>query len=170
MQAVWRFLGDNAAVIIALCALAFTAYQVFATRKHNRLSVRPHITYFTYRDLSPGQGSLKIEIMNNGLGPAIIDAFDVFLDGQKIPSYRSADIEAKVAEVLDGQTSKTSVTTLGSGYSMPKDQTRTLLEVRFPATTQNDIERIEKRLTRFSLVIRYSSMYGDRYTFDPQNR
>lgn len=108
-----------------------------------------------------------IQIMNNGIGPAIIDVFEIFLDGQKLSSQKSADIERKVAEVLEAKTSKTSVTTLGSGYAMPKDQARTLLEVHFPATSQDDIERIEKRLARFSLVIRYSSMYGDRYTFDP---
>lgn len=168
MGAMWRFLGDNAATILALCALAFTAYQVLSTRKHNRLSVRPHITYFTYRNLNPGQGSLKIEIMNNGLGPAVIDAFEVSLDNKRLPSQNSSDIEAKISAILNGQATRTSVTTLGSGYCMPKDQTRALLELHFPATSHGDIQNIEKLLTRFSLVIHYSSMYGDRYTFDSQ--
>ena len=39
----WSWLSTNATNIIALCALGGTFWQANLSRRHNRLSVKPHI-------------------------------------------------------------------------------------------------------------------------------
>jgi hypothetical protein len=46
-------------MIIAVCALAFTAYQAYVQRKHNVISVKPHITTFVNRNRNMNTGQLS---------------------------------------------------------------------------------------------------------------
>ena len=43
-----KFLGEHSAEIIAICALGLTFYQAYLSRKHNRLSLKPHLTRFIH--------------------------------------------------------------------------------------------------------------------------
>ena len=59
---------------IALCALGLSVISLMFTRKHNRLSVRPHLRIDFCRKRP---NDCKIIICNHGLGPAIIE--DIYL-------------------------------------------------------------------------------------------
>ena len=59
---------------IALLALFTTMYQSHLSRKHNRLSVKPHIALHSEED----GNTFKIIIRNDGLGPAKIDTLEIY--------------------------------------------------------------------------------------------
>ena len=67
-------------VIIAGAALFISLWQIYATRRHNRLSVTPKIVI----GLSALEGEFGIYIKNAGVGPAIIKKFSVCLNGKEI--------------------------------------------------------------------------------------
>lgn len=77
MTASLDWLGTHAAEVIAICALAFTAYQAFLQRQQSRVSVRPHVTTFVNRNRKGNVGELEVILMNNGLGPALLNRFQV---------------------------------------------------------------------------------------------
>lgn len=157
---MFDWIGNHAAEIIALCALGFTGYQVIVQRKHNVLSVKPHITTFTNRNRNQDAAHLQVVIMNNGLGPAFINKFQVYLSGQ--PS----EANAAVTTLLKGLKVNTSITTLGDDYAMPPGETRNLLSVVFPCNSEEEMEAVAEKLNALDLELHYSSSYGERFVYD----
>ena len=45
-----KFMELNRQATIALLALGFSIWQGWQIRRHNKLSVRPHLTHRTYRE------------------------------------------------------------------------------------------------------------------------
>ena len=77
----WNWLSANASNVIALSALAATFWQAYISRKHNKLSVKPYLTTWT---TTSSDGYVIVKIINNGVGPAHIKSFSIFVDGQKM--------------------------------------------------------------------------------------
>lgn len=67
-------------VFVAACAFITTIWQAAITRKHNRMSVKPHLTTWT-TTIHEGR-SYAVHLMNNGLGPALITKYEVLVDGE----------------------------------------------------------------------------------------
>ena len=74
-----NFFKDYGPFLIALIALGFTWWQLYATRNHNELSVRPDITV----RYSFGSESVGIILENNGLGPGVIKSLSLERGGVK---------------------------------------------------------------------------------------
>lgn len=166
IASVWEFLGDNTAEVVALCALFFTAFQLHATRKHNKLSVKPHLVTFVNRNREPGKGSLSAKLMNNGLGPAIIKNYQIYLDGKMLEIKSSKEAEETLKKILhDKKLITTSATLLGKRYAMPSKESKDIMIVNFVLERDNEFEEIESRL-KFDLVVEYESIYGEEYIFD----
>lgn len=71
------------ALAIAVCALALTAYEGCATRRHNRLSVRPFL-YTSFNYDKEGSGWY---LYNKGVGPAFIRWGEVRFDGKPVRDW-----------------------------------------------------------------------------------
>jgi len=80
---------DWVGTIIALFALATSVWSGIETREFNRLSARPHL--FIERDFATSSLRLGVVLTNEGPGMAIIDEFNVGLDGDQLPG----DIESQ---------------------------------------------------------------------------
>ncbi len=160
MGVLLGWLGRHVAEVIALCALAFTAYQAYVQRRHNVISVRPHITTFVNRNRNQNAGYLEFRIINNGLGPAFINSFQVYLSGTP------CDPNKAVSSLLQGRRVNTSITTLGDDYAMPSGEARTLLAVAFPCTSQEELDKMAERLDALDLELHYSSAYGEIFSYD----
>lgn len=154
------WVGHHAAEIIALCALFFTAYQAIIQRRHNILSVKPHITTFTHRNKTKTAGQLQLQLMNNGLGPAFIDRFQVYLAGER------CEANAAVNSVLGDLSKNSSITTLGDDYAMRPDEIRSLLVVTFPIASDEQFDTVEQKLNKLDLEVHYSSAYGEKFVYD----
>lgn len=69
------------AAFIALCALVVSIYQIRLSEQHNRLSVKPQLTFHCS---SSGNGRIGLKIMNSGLGPAILKKTVMIRDSIKV--------------------------------------------------------------------------------------
>jgi len=86
----------NASIVVAICAtviavlsLAVSVYEARATRRHDRISVRPFL------ELRVGlrQGSTAgLQLINAGLGPAAITKTVLTLDGEPLGEFSEASI------------------------------------------------------------------------------
>lgn len=161
MQSIYNFIGQYAAEIIAGCALGLTVYQAYLSRRHSRLSVRPHLTQFIHRDKKPGQAMLMYRLLNNGVGPAFIKSFQILLDGQLV-----VDPDRALASVLSGRRYNHSITQLGDDYAMIAGEARDILILVLPLAEGEALEQVEAELNRFDLVVEYESAYEESRTLD----
>lgn len=146
------------AVIIALASLFISVWSTIETRKHNRLSVTPHlkIDYF-HKPSEP----IKVILSNNGIGTALINEFLVLLDGASLSNIEAAGLsEALPRAGLVG--TFYAYTPSGSDALSVGEQVILLL-------FDTDVPQIEERkkimacLSRITFKIHYESMYGDKF-------
>ena len=177
---VWEWMARNASTIIALAALfvslivgAFAVWQVFVTRRHNRLSMRPvldmHIdatfqpTGTGYTPV-PGYGEASFLIRNTGVGPAMIDAYDVTVDGDHVPTNRAEPQQAKLRELLNRNMS-IRVFTFSGQYSIRPNADVALLRLGTQCTSETEWGGVIEILKRCQIEIEYHSLYGERFKF-----
>ncbi len=162
---IWDWVEDHAAAIIALCALFLTIYQARLTRRHNRLSVRPLLTSYT-GEVSSSNAQITFSLTNSGLGPALIDAFEVTLDGAPVNIRATEQLNGTLAQLLGRPPKSFSVGHLGPSSTLRKDETRELFNIQFPVLTPAEFEALSGRLNRIRLVVKYHSLYNEPYVFD----
>lgn len=152
--------------IIALCSLFFTLWQTHTQRTHNRISVKPHLFTFIERNKDNDSATIKVLLLNNGLGPAFINDFQIYLDGKPYD-----DAYAAIDEVIGSELSKnSSKTVLGDEYAMSANEKKTLISVQFKLDANNHIDEVETKLARLDLVIEYSSAYEKMDTYDTRKK
>lgn len=84
-----------AAVVITLEQTSVMREEAELERKNARLSVLPSVWLSTYIGDVEGEGYYKIGLTNKGLGPAVIERFDVSYQGQ--PVYNWDELVRKMA-------------------------------------------------------------------------
>jgi len=169
IQEVWNWLGENAAEIIAVCALVFTAYQAGLARKHNRLSVKPHLTTFGNREELNGVKSIGATIQNNGLGPAVIQSFQFELLGQ-LREFRSSEEAHSVFEtIIDNPKVSLSISTLCPGHVISNSEKLLIFSAVFPLSEEGSINDFESMLDAMAIKVKYQSIYGECFEYHSIN-
>ena len=74
----------NWSLVVAMIAVGISSWQMWVQRKHNRVSVTPHLSEHTRTSVNNGVISLQFNIANNGIGPAFINSFTVLHNGKKV--------------------------------------------------------------------------------------
>ncbi|MFI7470637.1 hypothetical protein [Nonomuraea sp. NPDC049646] len=141
-----------AAAVIALAALFVAIFEVRATRRHNRLSVRPVLQCrVTLREGEPS----GLSITNAGLGPAVIVETRVWLDGVLMgPWNRECTIE-----VIKRLKKQPTTSTLVEGSTLSPGTQKLLLGLSSYMPSENpDFKTLLE--TRLDLEVRYESLYG----------
>ncbi len=152
---------DIVALFIALVALVVAIWQGVVMRRHNRLSVKPHLYFSIHSALGEPAG---LRVTNGGLGPAIIKSFSLGVDNKWIDDTEKGGwVEAskllgaeKFRPVLDlGLYSPDQI--LDSGESQyiletPKDK----------RTTDTD-QYLNEFVKRLSVKIDYESAYKETF-------
>ena len=169
LTAIYCWIGANAAAIIALCALFVATYQVVATRRHNRLSVRPHIEVTPNRTLDT-LGRFAVTLRNNGLGPAIIESYEVTLDDKPIPLAESSVAEGMIAGLIKKPLQQFSYFRILSNMAIAKDQEVVLLSITFGILSREEYDATIKLLDRLGARIKYRSMYREPFVYDSSER
>lgn len=160
----WEAIAGFSSAVVAFCALGLTVWQAFITRRHNKLSVRPHLTTWIRSDRT--NHLYQIDLLNNGIGPAFILSFQICVDGHAIVGERSEPIE-KALRVLFSQYQFTSDQSfVGPGYSMAAKESRTLVAVQFHGDSLPKSEEVDHCIKRARLRIVYSSIYDERFELD----
>lgn len=146
-----------AGTVTAVCALVLSIYEGRQARLHDRLSVRPLLTFQHHKR----PDTRELIVKNKGLGPAILKRLQVFVGGNPVAdqqdggwpaAFLSVGISSGFAEcyylvgddILDSGFEKIVLKFDCSGYSKEKlmelDQAMALITVNFE----------------------YESMYGER--------
>jgi hypothetical protein len=146
---------------VALCALAFSLWQASQARKHNRLSVKPHLTTWVHRD--DEKGRLVLDLINNGLGPAIIEHFFVTLDGVSLGHDSLEGIEKLLQKLFPDTPYGASYAALEPGYAMASKERCTIVDVRFHNKPFPTAEVVEKAIKRGRLEVTYRSFYEEQF-------
>ncbi len=160
----WEALAGFSSAVIALCALFLTVWQTHTTQKHNMLSVTPHLTTWTNMDLA--KNTYAIELLNNGIGPALIKSFTIEVDGQAITGDGTTPIEKALAALFPQYEYQSWQSFISKGYMMSAKETRNLLTVQFLGGRAPTPEEIDNAAKRFRVVINYESIYQKAFTFD----
>lgn len=120
--------GSDVAVLAASAAATFTAYQAVLLRKHNRLSVKPHLCTWTHDDDSDKMYKIYFLLSNNGLGPAIIKSFKVYFDGERLGDHsNSKQLKSAINEKVQSQKEvlRHTVSVLGNDSAFPVGEKKT---------------------------------------------
>ncbi|WP_060904472.1 hypothetical protein [Streptomyces scabiei] len=138
------------ATVIALVSLWISLVQTKAAREHNRQSVRPLLQIRRIKDDVAG-----LEIINAGLGPAIVTKTLVTFDGENVGAW---DLET-YHRVTRSFPFRPKVMTLVEGQALIPGQKRYLLHVDgFKVDEHNWFwELISQRML---IEVRYESLYG----------
>ena len=146
-------------VVIAVASLAVSAYVAWATRKHNRLSVRPHLGL---RTAFPVGGTAGLLLGNSGLGPARIISSQLTYNGEQFGEFDKPHVDEfrrRLAE-RDHLTVRPHATTLGAQPLLDTDYQEFLLSVhRYDPSEHDEFRRLIDG-GRLRLEIRYESIYG----------
>lgn len=155
----WQTITGISTAIIALCALVFSIWQGVQARKHNKLSFRPHLTTWTHSEAE--KGFYTVELINNGLGPAIIEDFVVKIDGSRISGDGTEPIEKGLKMLFPNLAYLANHSYVATGYSMAAKERCVILAVHFTNPPLPSKEFVEQALNRSDLDITYKSFYKE---------
>ncbi|MBO3700667.1 hypothetical protein [Roseivirga sp. E12] len=77
-------------VVIAVCAVVVSVWQVRISQQHNRVSVMPYLNVFSSWQTD---STWRLNLMNEGIGPAIIKSTELTYNG-KTYSHWDAVLDA----------------------------------------------------------------------------
>jgi hypothetical protein len=153
--------------VIALCALFYTIQQSKNAQNHNKLSFRPHLTTWTHQNSENGR--YRLELINNGLGPALIECFTIKIDGRIISGEGTEPIEKGLKLLFPDIKYASSQAYLGKSYAMAAKEKRTILDINFLEKVTPKKEIIEHTFNRATLIIKYKSVYEEDFTFSSED-
>lgn len=160
----WEAIAGLSSALIALCALGLTLWQIRTGICHNKLSVKPHLTTWSHEDHQNHQYS--VELLNNGIGPAFFESFQIQIDGQPV-SGEGTELMEKVLKILFPQYQYSAGKSYFSkGYIMAEKETRNLVSIEFYGNTVPSAAEIEHAVRRTKLVVTYKSIYNEVFTYD----
>jgi hypothetical protein len=107
-----------------------------------------------------------VELLNNGIGPALISSFQIQVDGQSIIGEGAEPIE-KALKILFPQYQYASyLSYVSKGYMMGAKESRNLVIVQFHGERFPPPEEVEHATKRTRLLIEYESIYQQKFTLD----
>ena len=71
-----------AAVVVAILQTQVMHDEAALEREHARLSVQPSILVYAHSSVGDSGGSFAFGMINQGLGPAVVEGFSVEIDGE----------------------------------------------------------------------------------------
>lgn len=147
--------------VIATGALAVSVIEGRAVRRHNRHSVRPLLQlWHARRDRWAG-----LQLLNCGLGPAIITRTLLALDGNAAGGWSQTDV-AGIYAMCHPQLKKTAsvkLTALHDGRVIPVGYDDFLLRLDDYDPYRDPVSFWEVLRDRVYLEIHYESLYGERF-------
>jgi len=150
-----------AAAFIALVALAVAIWQGFLLRRHNRLSISPKLGFKL--DISKEEPEYGLLLRNNGVGPAIIEKFQLYVDGKLIEDdghggWKNAFKALEIPMLEYGWWDK--------GQVMASEERLLLLGIMKHNLKDKRIADFRESFNRMNIVIEYSSVYEEKFSIN----
>ena len=139
-------------VVIAVASLSVSAYVAWATRNHNRLSVRPLLGLTA---TFPVGATAGLRLTNSGLGPARIISSKLTSEGKQFGEFNKTNVD----DFRRTLTVRPHAATLGGGPFLDTDYQQFLLFVDpYDPSEHHEFRQLIERQLR--LEIQYESIYG----------
>lgn len=164
LEAFWEWLDQNGQQVVTLLALAVAVGSFWVQRRHNRLSVRPHLTTFTEREHDKKR--VVVWLRNNGIGPALIKSYGFSLDGKTKDDGSLYKTDELMADLLKNVRCKLKRTQLGPDYCMPANTSVVTVDIELDPAEPVSLAEVQNRLERCDLIVRYESFYGTPFVMD----
>ena len=154
--------------IIAGGALALSLYGIYATSRHNRLSVTPFIFGMRCKVTDHHGLTIAYDIFNHGTGPAKITGFILLTKDKPLPEGKGDPIERWIRDHVGDKVKyqMKSHRNLGQNYSLMPGTSCRIIEAYFPGAKPSDLDQIEKTFDGLDIRIEYQSFYGLKFAFD----
>jgi hypothetical protein len=163
----WNVITGIASVVIALCALFYTIWAGWRTHIHNKLSVKPHLS--TWITTDSDRRFYSVELINNGIGPALIERFEVKVDGEILQGNATEPVEKAIVMLFPDCQYKSTAGLIGRGYSMAVNERRSIATIHFSKDNPPPNDHIISQIKRCAINVTYKSFYGDEYTYSSAN-
>jgi hypothetical protein len=160
----WEAIAGFSSAIIAFCALDLTIWQARIMRHHNKLSVTPHLTTWSQSDKTSSR--YAVELLNNGISPALISSFQIQVDGQPIIGEGAEPIEKALKILFPPYQYTSALSYVFTGYMMGAKESRNLVTVQFYGEKFPPPEEVEHAIKRTRLLIEYESIYRQKFTLN----
>lgn len=159
-------------IVISTLALACSLYALWQTRKHNRLSLVPHLELPFHREQSMLGIGFKLTLRNTGLGPAIVLDRWYSIDGVRHQSSRADPLEELIAQRLEGkvryQIKRHGLP--GIGCILPAGHQICIYHVFLPGVKAEQEDEIIGLVEGIEFEGRYRSVHGDIFPFSTKDR
>lgn len=157
----WQFFKEtierDSAAWVALIVMIATIWQACIARKHNKLSVTPKLTIWKHEDLQ--NHTFKFDLINNGVGPAIIKSIRFLVDDKKITGQELEPYKKIAALIFPNNPINISGSYFSSGFMLPAEKTLNLVTFQFASNPQLTKQQFDAALERVDVIIRYQSIY-----------
>lgn len=174
-------LGTSLTLVIATLGFGVALYQSYATRKHNRLLVKPHLVIRSPISSIQLEGyyTFTLIVKNSGLGPALIEDFSISIgkDGEIVRGTLLKTIQkhARTRFNTEGAT-RCLAYFPQKGDAIDKGEEKILIQINFSRKGISTAQAQELVLAYSSEVevnIDYHCHYGHKFKVErlaPQNK
>lgn len=147
-------------IVLSLCAMSLTIYQASVMRRHQRLSVTPHLAL----NVSvTREGNLVYTLANVGFGPAVLKDIAFTIDGKPIgPDGLETCAKVDAALSRGAPDWDTGCFDKAGDFVIPAGAEETIYaSTRAPASTLPPVPPRSEEYLRFGVVGNYCSFYDD---------
>ncbi|MCC5928701.1 MAG: hypothetical protein JJU28_05590 [Cyclobacteriaceae bacterium] len=138
------------AIFISLSTLFVYIYQSSLMKQQQQMSVWPYLSYGP----SWGYDYFRLNLINKGIGPAIVKSFEISYDGKKLEN-----IHELMLLVPDSLRSEYMYSALWPGMVIMAGEEVSMFKTTDPKTVQYIVENLIN--DKIYMDICYSSVYGD---------
>jgi hypothetical protein len=107
-----------------------------------------------------------VELLNNGIGPALIQSFRIQIDGQPISGEGMEPIEKALKILFPHYQYISGQSYVSKGYMMAAKETRNLVTIAFQGEKMPRPEELDHAAKRAQLLIEYKSIYDEDFILD----
>ena len=149
--------------ITAMLALLISTWQGYVIRQHQRLSVRPTLVYhIEYKRNIDNNSFVGITFSNHGIGPAMIDPFEIKIDGKPVADWG----DAIVALGIDNKDDWLITYIIDeSGIALKEGRSRPIfgLLINDKNYSKERQKIIEEAISRIEINVIYRSIYQEKF-------
>jgi len=159
-----RMIGLSA-MMISLLTLIIFIYQTNLMREQSRLSVTPRISFNSNQKQVDSIIHISSEIVNKGLGPAIIESINIVHEGQSY-DLDFPDFLEKVFPEVEEYGNLASNTSLSKGSTLAANEKITLYTFTLPIANIRALMQylnMTQEEDPFTIEVIYSSIYNEQW-------
>lgn len=165
---LFHFLDTHWEATVALCALVLTIWTILMQRKHNKLSLRPLLSFAAEQDAQNNRVIIHHRLRNGGVGPAVIQDFEVYYKGALIDKNNYTKALPKMSEALGdfAEHCNTKFGCVRKNIFLAANEEKTIIYIDYPLDVYTHKHSFVTSLVEdFCFKIKYKSIYEESFLY-----